>query len=94
MSEYTQEQLVLGSKTSYFKTLTILGLSGGLLGGLVTTWAAENKTTGKALMGTAMGGLAVLVGYGLYLRTGGVDFWRNPLVPPDQPAMAGLARYR
>jgi hypothetical protein len=91
MTEYTQEQLIEGSKTSYLKTLAVLALSGGILGSFVATGVAREKTTpGTVVMGTVAGGLITLFGYGIYLRTGGLDLWRNPLVPEERPEMAGL----
>jgi hypothetical protein len=87
---YTQEQVIEGSKTSYYKTLALMGLAGGLLGGWFATGIAKEKTLSTVLAGNIAGGLITLFGYGIYLRTGGLDLWRNPLVPEERPEMAGL----
>ena len=81
---------IKGAKTSYAKTLTVLGLSGALLGALIGQYVSEPATMSKTLFGTIIGGGVTLVGYGAYLRTGGPDIWRNPMVPEEATTMAGL----
>lgn len=69
-----------GAKTSYLKTLTILGLGGALVGTVVQSAVIEKPSVGTTLLSTLLGAATVLIPYGFWLRTGGKDLWPNPAV--------------
>jgi len=87
---YTPDQIE-GAKTSYAKTLTIVGLSGAVVGGAMGQGIPQNKTMGNLALGALLGGLGSLLLYGIYLRGGGKDVWRNPMIPEEPAKLAGIA---
>jgi hypothetical protein len=57
-------------KREYVKNVVILALGGGIVGGLIGTYAPKKKTTGNTAFGVALGaGLTTLVA-GFAMRTG------------------------
>ena len=79
-----------GSKTSYAKSITILGLIGGLTGMGIQQAIVSKPSIGSTALGTLVGVMGTLIPYGIYLRTGGKDFWRNPAAADEPLTFAGL----
>jgi len=76
------------AKTSYAKTLTIVGLAGSALGSVIGVGVSKSLT--GVLTGLGIGGAGSLLLYGVWLRMGGPDLWRNPCVPEQDATFAGL----
>ena len=73
---------------SYAKTLTVLGLAGGVAGSAIQSVAVKDPSVGSAVMGTLLGALGVLLPAEVYMRVTGKEIW--PSVPAEEVVFAGL----
>lgn len=86
MSDTTTDLAVAGVRSSRLKSLAVLGLLGSVAGMLTSVAAVEKPGMATSLVGAVIGGGLALAGYGFWIKGGGGEFWRNPLVEGTTPA--------
>jgi len=73
---------------SYMKTLTVLGLAGGLAGMGIQQIIVKDTTLGTNVLSVLFGAVGVLIPAGVLMRVTGKEMW--PSVPAEEVVFAGL----